>query len=138
MKNKNFLLIIFILISFTLSGCAETGPIEEATDSYDLSNDFFLYKTDANRFDLVKNPDDEDPKLILENVSKISSNDDFILAEQIEIIQLGKEKKEVYWIINPNNKKIYGPMEYSEFESQRQELKVDENLELKNSDQYLK
>ncbi|MGO1372432.1 MAG: DUF3997 domain-containing protein, partial [Senegalia sp. (in: firmicutes)] len=78
------------------------------------------------------------PKLILENVSKISSNDDFILAEQIEIIQLGKEKKEVYWIINPNNKKIYGPMEYSEFESQRQELKVDENLELKNSDQYLK
>lgn len=137
MKKTKFLLIILIFISFTLSACAETD-IGEVTDSYDLSNDFFLYKTNDDRVDLVKNPDDEDPKLILENVSKIAFDDNFILAEQIERIQLGKEEKEVYWIINPNNKKIYGPMEYKEFESQRQELKVDEDLDFKNPDEYLK
>jgi len=138
LKNKNFLLIIFVLISFTLSGCAEDIVMEEVESIYGIKNDFFLYNTNSDKVDLVEDTNDEDPKIIIENVSKIAINDAYILAEQIERIQLGKEEKEVYWIINPNNKKIYGPMEYSEFESQRQELKVDENLELKNPDEYIK
>lgn len=141
MKNKKLLIIALTFISFILSACAETDIPEEVKYSYDLVDDFFLYKSNDDITFVATKTDgsnDEDSKIILENVSKIAWNENFILAEQIERIQLGKEEKEVYWIINPNNKKIYGPMEYKEFNEERKVLKVDQSLELKNPDGYLK
>lgn len=143
MKTKKNLFIILIIAMFSISGCAQTDTPKELKYSYDLVDNFFLYKSN---YDIVgiaiksndSNENEEKKKIILENISKVSWNENFILAEQIERIQLGKEEKKIYWIINSNTQQIYGPNEYEEFNNQRKELNIDENLELKSPDSYKK
>ncbi|WP_130806397.1 DUF3997 domain-containing protein [Senegalia massiliensis] len=143
MKTKKIFFIILITTMFSISGCAQTDTPEELKYSYDLVDDFFLYKSNDDIVGIAiksnnSNENEEKKKIILENISKVSWNENFILAEQIERIQLGKEEKKVYWIINSNTQQIYGPTEYEEFNNQRKELNIDENLELKSPDSYKK
>lgn len=143
MKTKKNLFIILIIAMFSISGCAQTDTPKELKYSYDLVDNFFLYKSNDDIVGIAiksndSNENEEKKKIILENISKVSWNENFILAEQIERIQLGKEEKKVYWIINSNTQQIYGPNEYEEFNNQRKELNIDENLELKSPDSYKK
>ncbi|NBI05875.1 DUF3997 domain-containing protein [Senegalia massiliensis] len=143
MKTKKNLFIILIIAMFSISGCAQTDTPKELKYSYDLVDNFFLYKSNDDIVGIAiksndSNENEEKKKIILENISKVSWNENFILAEQIERIQLGKEEKKIYWIINSNTQQIYGPNEYEEFNNQRKELNIDENLELKSPDSYKK
>ena len=72
-------------------------------------------------------------------VTKVAWDDNFILTEQIPLIEetmeLDKTKLN-YWIIDVNTEEIYGPLTKEELELKRSELQIDSSLELKDPEKF--
>ncbi|MBL4935076.1 DUF3997 domain-containing protein [Clostridium sp. YIM B02515] len=125
--KKYILLISILMVSLYMYGCKGEflGP-GMADFDYKLSGDYKLFH--AGETDIWT--DNGMSKAIERNVTGIAWDNDFILVEQ------EKNKSISYWVIDVKGKKIYGAFNKSEFEDEKQELKINAQLKLEKPEKY--
>lgn len=137
MKKRFFIICTLLFLTFNLSGCFGPGMNDY---TYTLVKDYRLSHSSSNDIVIFKNDDNMGIKTVIHaKVTKVAWDDNFILAEQIPLIEetmeLDKTKLN-YWIIDVNTEEIYGPLTKEELELKRSELQIDSSLELKEPEKF--
>lgn len=141
MKKRFFIICTLLLLTFNLSGCFGPGMNDY---TYTLVKDYQLSHSSSNDIVIFKSGDVGTETVGIETVvhakvTKVAWDDNFILAEQIPLIEetmeLDKTKLN-YWIIDVNTEELYGPLTKEELELKRSELQIDSSLELKDPEKF--
>ncbi len=108
--------------------------------TYTIVKDYRLSHSSSNDIVIFKNDDNVGIETVVHaKVTKVAWDDNFILAEQIPLIEetmeLDKAKLN-YWIIDVNTGELYGPLTKEELELKRSELQIDSSLELKDLEKF--
>ncbi len=137
MKKKLFIICTLLLLTLNLCGCF--GPGMNDYD-YEMVKDYRVCHSSANAIVIYRNDDSVGIKTVIDaKVTKVAWNDNFILAEQIPLIEGTMKLDETklnYWIIDVNTDELYGPLSKEEFKSKRSELEIDSNLKLKDPEKF--
>lgn len=132
--SLSLLLIIFII---ALSGCY-VGP--GVTDySYNLCGGYKLYKCSAHDIKVVpKSGWNDNTPVIPTQVLNIAWDKQFIIATQQDIKENGKAASDKinYWILDTKTPMVYGPLNKTDFENEKKNLKITDFLTLKPVDSY--
>ncbi len=129
MKRSYSIIFIIILIPVIFLGCGYLGP-GSADYSYDLSSKYIIYRPSSDCTELDKKENRNMTVVVDSMVSGIAWNENFIIAEQT------KNNSKNYWIIDIKQDKVYGQLNYEDFDKQRYFLKIDSKLRLENPDKY--
>ncbi len=136
MKKLNKIYLFFLVI-ITLISCTETLD-------RDLGNSYFLTGYGITTEIYKKISDKEDKKVLLGEIVEYTFNDNFILIYRVisekvknhfndhsysEIMRGGDTIQ--YWIIQKQKDNVIGPLRKEEYHLKRNELKIPNNIKLK-------
>ncbi len=137
MKKRFYIICTLLLLTFILSGCFGPGMNDY---TYTLVKDYQLSHSSSNDIVIFKNDDNVGIETVVHaKVTKVAWDDNFILAEQISLIEKTMELDKTrinYWIIDVDTEELYGPLTKEELELKRSELQIDSSLELKEPEKF--
>jgi len=135
-KKRIFIICTLLLLTFNLSGCFGPGMNDY---TYTIVKNYCLSRSSSNDIVIFKSGDVGTETVVHAKVTKVAWDDNFILAEQIPLIEetmeLDKTKLN-YWIIDVDTEELYGPLTKEELELKRSELQIDSSLELKDPEKF--
>lgn len=134
---------LIIFCSFILlTSCATTSN----QSHYSVSDEYELINVGSDALELFPKSDAlYASQYIPAKVIEIAWNDAFILAKQIEETDdpnnpdasMTNQAIENYWIIDLKNNRRFGPYTKKQFDEQKQEFRISEQLQLQNIKTYI-
>lgn len=142
LQIKQMFISITILPFFIVSGCAGLGDYD-----VQLPNKLTVIRSSAHQVTISPQITESSwgAPLIPTKVVEVGWDEKYILAKQLGLkndpkstngYQIPDELKVSYWIIESITKKVFGPMDEREFNIKKKELKISDDVKLKDVQNY--
>ncbi|MFA9398047.1 MAG: DUF3997 domain-containing protein [Clostridiaceae bacterium] len=138
MKKRIFISFIMVFLIFNLTGCFGPGINDY---HYFMVKNYEIDHSSTRYVKILKNDNHNIgcKSILNETVTKVSWDDNFILAEQTvqkKATDTSDNQKINYWIIDVNSEEVYGPFNEEEFNTKRNELSVNPSLQLNDPEKF--
>lgn len=126
------LVIIFIVgIIFSIYRYGIGPGVTDGSTNIKINQDYVVENISADEVILVnKNPNDLNGLVVSEGkIVKLNWNDTYIIVEQQQVEDFEPIDKYLYYIVEMNTEKLYGPYDEEMYDNKLSELGIDLKLE---------